>query len=140
MNSRLAIEWQPLNDTGILVLDEQHRGMVSIINSLAFSIKHHNVEFIINNTFIMVDSYIKMHFATEEELMRASGYSGLEDHKKIHGAFINESFSIANKSLRTHNIDIYMQFLKKWWMEHINGHDRLYIGSIKQYMAEYHAP
>lgn len=134
MNSPVLIQWQASHETGIPVIDEQHRGIVSIINSFNFSIRHHNVEFFINNTFIMIDSYTKIHFATEEEILRIAGYPDLENHKRIHESLIKESFSIASQSIRMYKPDIYLQFLKKWWVEHINNCDRMYIESVKTYI------
>lgn len=134
MNSPLLIQWDTSNETGIPVIDEQHRGIVSIINSFSFSIKHHNVEFFINNTTIMIDSYTKIHFATEEEILRLAKYDAIENHIKLHENLIAESFSIATKSFHMHNPDIYLQFLKKWWLEHINNCDRLYIDVVTKYI------
>lgn len=82
----------------------------------------------------MIDSYTKIHFATEEEILRIAGYPDLENHKRIHESLIKESFSIASQSIRMYKPDIYLQFLKKWWVEHINNCDRMYIESVKTYI------
>ncbi len=39
MSNDLYIIWHPDNDLGIPIIDEQHRGLVSAINSLHYFIK-----------------------------------------------------------------------------------------------------
>ena len=133
MNRPLLIEWTHDNEYGIPILDEQHRGIVSIINSFEFSILHQNTEFTINTTFNMMDSYTKLHFSTEETILRDAEYPGIKEHMNLHKSLIMESYSMANRSLRMYDPNIYLLFLKRWWMSHIMECDRVFVGHVKKH-------
>jgi hemerythrin len=136
MSDRLLISWGPDNEIGIPIIDEQHRGIVSLINTFEFSTQHdQQTEFYLNTIFTMMDGYTKLHFATEEEFLRLAGYAELEQHKESHAALIKKSFAVAGKSMRLRDPDIYLQFLKEWWMTHINHCDRLYASTLKKHFA-----
>ena len=139
----LLIVWTDINDTGIAIIDQQHRGIVSIINSLFFSIRHEQGNRILASSIDMIGQYTKIHFATEEKILRMSNYPAFDSHKKLHDNLISRSLTTGNESRRYHDPLIYLDFLKKWWIEHINGQDRLYVEHLRNYMAaahEIHAP
>jgi len=127
MSHSLLIHWEPSSETGIPIIDEQHRGIVSIINSFGFAIQRdRKTEFFLNTIFTMIDCYTKLHFATEEEFMRSAGYPEIEDHQRQHAELIKKSFSVASQSIRLRDPEMYLQFLRKWWVTHINTIDRRY--------------
>ena len=136
MNCQLAIQWTDANNTGIPIIDDQHRGVVSVINSLGLFIRQDKGEYFLNTTFMMMDSYTKLHFATEEELLRAAGYKYFDEHRRMHEDLIRESFAVANKSIRLRDPRIYFFFLKQWWVEHINKCDHMYMDCVKAYLAK----
>lgn len=62
-------------------------------------------------------------------MMRRAGYDGLEAHKKLHSALIEE-LSILQKALVLKNStkdsrDI-IDFLVSWFLHHTTGEDRLF--------------
>ena len=133
MNNSLLISWSPANETGIPIIDEQHRGIVGIINSFAFAIQHgREEEFYLNTIFTMMDCYTKLHFATEEEFLRLAGYPEIESHQKLHTDLIHQSFVIASKSIRLRDPEMYLQFLREWWMTHINQRDQMYAPFVRE--------
>lgn len=135
MNGPLLIQWTHENNLGIPIIDDQHRGIVSVINSLGLFIRHHKNDFFLATAANMMDSYTKLHFATEEELLVTAGYSRLNEHKQLHADLIRESFSLANESMRLKEPTLYLRFLKEWWMNHINMCDRSYADEVKAYLA-----
>lgn len=135
MNVSLLIQWNDVNTLGIPILDEQHRGIVSVINTLDIFIRQNKAEFFLGTLFTMMDCYTKVHFATEEELLRLAGYPLLDCHRKLHGDLIRESFSLANQSLRLGEPKVYLHFLKNWWVNHINQCDREYVPIVREYLA-----
>ena len=136
MDHALLIVWDSSNEVGIPIIDEQHRGMVSLINSFGLAIQHgHQTEFYLNTIFAMIDGYTKLHFTTEEEILRIAGYDDLEQHKELHTTLIKKSFSIAHQSLRLRDPEIYLRFLQEWWMTHIKTCDRQYMPIAQKYLA-----
>lgn len=135
MNNPLFIPWLDEYNLGIPIIDDQHHGIISIINTLYLFVRHQKAEFFLSTAASMMDNYTKLHFATEEELLLAAQYPQLDDYKKLHSEFIRESFSTVNKSIRLLNPDLYLEFLKEWWVGHVGERDRLYADSVKIYLA-----
>ncbi|MDR3089180.1 MAG: hemerythrin family protein [Desulfobulbaceae bacterium] len=135
MNCALLIEWTDVNSLGIPIIDDQHRGIVSVINSLAFFVHQNKGEYFLNTAFAMMDSYTKLHFSTEEELLRAAAYPNFSNHQRLHANLIRESFFKASEAIRLHDSGIYLDFLKSWWIAHINKQDRMYAEIVQGYIG-----
>lgn len=132
----LLIVWTDINDTGIPIIDQQHYGIVSIINSLFFFIQHKQGNDILTPTTIMIEQYTKIHFATEEKLLKDTGYLDFDRHKKMHDSLIEQSLRIAGESKLGKDPFNYLVFLKNWWTAHINKQDRLFIDHLRSHMKE----
>jgi len=132
-----SIRWTPAFKLGIPILDEHHRGIVSLINALDFAVRRdENAEFFVNTIFNLADYYAKLHFATEESLMKYAGYPDLENHKKEHADMVKESFALATQSIRVRNPYIYLKFLHEWWINHIRTCDLPYGPFVRQHTAQ----
>ncbi len=132
----LFIKWDEKHNIGIPLLDEQHRGIASIINSLYYLMNlgadNNNMRLSILNT---IKEYAHIHFITEEELLESSGYPDLKAHKELHGKLIAEMERMGRTAER-HDFTAVegrplLNFLKNWWIKHINEEDRLYMSYLK---------
>ena len=76
----------------------------------------------------MAYQYSKVHFRVEEDALMRAGYPGFAEHKKYHDAFIEALYKHVNEVKRTQRKDPQklLNFLKAWWIEHINNEDRAY--------------
>ena len=90
----LYIKWEKRFELGIPVLDKHHKMLVSLCNELYFSIMEHrsagankNWQLIMSQIIRKTVEYIKLHFADEEKIMEAVGYSETEEHKARHRDF-----------------------------------------------------
>ena len=136
MQQHLFIIWQEKNNTGIALIDEQHRGIVSIINSLYFL----TTKGMCNDTLCSFVSdtmkdYSRIHFITEERFLQEAGYPGLEEHIEIHKRLARETERMEQEALREKDIKPFLNFLKKWWLQHINEEDMLYVPWLREYLA-----
>jgi len=136
MQQPLFIKWQEKNDTGIILIDEQHRGIVSIINSLYFL----TAKGMCNDTlcsFISdtMKNYSRIHFITEERFLQEAGYPDFEEHKELHRKLTQETERMEQAALKKNDILPFLDFLKKWWLEHINEKDMLYAPHLREYFA-----
>ena len=122
----LFIVWSDIHDTGINIIDEQHRGIVGTINSLFYFINNSHGDVAVMPTLAMIEHYTQVHFLSEEELMAQSGYPGQDEHKQLHQNLVLEMNRIKPHS-RDYNgpVDL-LQFLKIWWTNHINKIDHSY--------------
>ena len=124
----LYITWHAHNETGIRLIDEQHRGIVSIINTFYYMMGKH-----MDNTMMYscisdtLRNYSRTHFITEEAFMKVSDYPGLEQHIEMHRNLISEIEEIELQGIANHDARPLLEFLKRWWIEHINEKDKLYI-------------
>jgi len=134
MYNQLFIKWQEKNNTGIAIIDEQHRGILSLINSL-----HHLTEkgccddalcSFISDT---LKNYSRIHFFTEERFLQAAGYPGLEEHKEMHRKLSQETERIGLATITEHDTRPLLNLLKKWWTEHINEQDMLFVPFLYGY-------
>lgn len=132
----LLIVWTDINQTGVPIIDQQHYGIVGIINSLFFFIRHKQGNKVLIPTITMIEQYTKIHFATEEKLLKKVGYPDFDEHKKLHDELIDQSLKIANQYKLNKDPSNYLMFLKDWWTDHINKHDRLYIDHLRSHMMD----
>jgi len=120
------IVWKPEYDLGIHIIDEQHRGIVTIINSLHYGAQSGHIKSIYSATIGMLRSYADIHFQTEEHFLEAIEFPGIADHRLLH----QEYTSILSGIDREHSVDKdphqLMDFLKKWWLGHICEEDMLF--------------
>ena len=108
---RKRIDWSDKYSVGIESIDEQHKKLINLINTLQ----------------TIVD-YTKTHFIYEEWLMREYGYPDFEAHKAQHQKMIdkvNDLLAAYEKNPESAMKDA-LDFLKQWLIRHINGTDKQY--------------
>ena len=123
LEHNVFIVWRPEYDLGIMILDDQHRGIVSIINSYFFGTKCDSIKNLSQPTIAMLASYARIHFQTEEYFLEAINYPGLNSHRALHHAYTSKLAEIERLSKLDKDPYILMNFLKAWWLDHICGAD-----------------
>ena len=78
--------WQDDMDTGIDIIDGQHRRIVEMINHLHVTQKSME-RFAVGEVIDELVDYTLSHFAFEEELMEEAGYPFSAAHKRVHEVF-----------------------------------------------------
>ncbi|HMK66285.1 MAG TPA: hemerythrin family protein [Thermodesulfobacteriota bacterium] len=126
----LYIIWSDRNQTGIPIIDEQHRGIVSTINSLHYFVQKGRGEDVIAPTLIMLKQYTNIHFSTEEDLVSKSEFPNKESHFSLHETFKNEIDYIYKDKNIFDKSDVILKFLKDWWLNHINVEDKKYVSFL----------
>ena len=124
------IKWQPEYELGIPIIDEQHRGIVSVINSLYYSMQNKHIKGVLEPTINMLQSYTQIHFQTEEGFLAISNYPDTQKHILLHQQLVSRLAEISRKSMVDKDPYHLMDFLKKWWIDHICKVDFLYRDSI----------
>ncbi len=126
------IEWTAALETGIKVIDEEHKELVSMINDLhsAGASKAGAEE--TRRIVYELDRYVKTHFVVEEEIMRTAGYDKYLDHKALHDEF-RARVSRLKQDAEAGELEMMgaiTQFLKRWFTQHILYVDRDYIETV----------
>jgi len=129
MNEKIV--WNKSFETGIDEVDAQHQRLVEIINSLAEGIGHASMKDL-QGILSDLKEYAQYHFRTEEGIMEASAYPGLEDHKAEHSTFVDQillfdlDVILASEGLAW---DMF-HFLRGWLTNHILVVDRQFSTSL----------
>jgi hemerythrin-like metal-binding protein len=130
MKNVLYIVWQSSNETGIPIIDEQHRGILSTINSLYYFLQHGDAQVAFEPTMDVLHQYTKLHFMTEEALMREAGYRAIDEHIILHKQFMDHIRIMAKSRADPDQVVDLLKFLKEWWQRHINREDRDYVPTV----------
>ena len=137
MQKMTFIKWHEYNETGIIIIDEQHKGIVSIINTLFYlmSIGYDNGLHL--RVINAIKNYSSIHFITEENLLETSEFKDTEEHKEQHRKLIHDLEQIERNEIKVHEVNVLLDFLKKWWIEHINEQDQLYAQHLRESVGAY---
>ena len=130
------IQWNKSLETGIELIDEQHKRIVDYINDLRVAQTKGDRNAVAKTIDDVID-YTQSHFGFEEVLLADAEYPLLNAHKKVHELFIRR---VSDLSLRfkngEDNIAVEMhQLLGRWLINHIQKDDRHYVDSVKAKMV-----
>lgn len=126
LNDPLYIVWTDKNNLNIPIIDEQHKGIVSIINSLHYFIKQGMGFQALLPTIIMMEQYSIIHFEAEQMLLKKYEYPDYDHHFMLHAQLKENLKAIKAQTLMKKDTDAVINFLKNWWIHHINVEDRKY--------------
>ena len=128
------IIWGEDFSVGVRVLDEQHKQIVTMVNTL---IEMSNAKIgseIISDTLTKMTLYAINHFSKEEEYMLEYNYPEYSIQKKQHSEFKRKTVDFCMETMahkETVPAEIFM-YLKSWWTNHILKEDMKY----KKYFNE----
>ncbi|TAH43452.1 MAG: bacteriohemerythrin [Betaproteobacteria bacterium] len=130
----MPIHWKPELDTGIDVIDQQHRRIVDYINVLETA-NDADDRTAIGRTLGELVEYTMSHFAFEESLQEEAGYAFCKAHKRVHELFVRR----VNEYVERHRLgdDIGHELhalLVTWLLNHIKRDDADYVGAVKANM------
>jgi hemerythrin-like metal-binding protein len=63
--------------------------------------------------------------------MKRAGYPHLDEHLLAHKNLLDKTKDVSRQSLSDGNELIILDFLKEWWLNHINRTDREYASQVK---------
>lgn len=136
MNS-LYIIWSDIHTTDITIIDEQHRCLVGIINTLFYFKHDHRAPEVVTPIVSMLEKYTQIHFRTEEDILQQAEYPHIKEHKKLHDDFRARLRILSLKSRQTLEPDELLSYLKDWWRNHTNGADRAFSSYMRNYLRNF---
>jgi hemerythrin len=131
LNHNILIVWEPAYNLGIPIVDEQHRGIVSTINSLCYGIQNKHGNEILRPVIGMVSEYTRIHFEIEEDFLKKCGYPNLENHRILHKELTSALSHTSKDSIWNKDPQEFLNFLKDWWINHICKEDRVFSQYVK---------
>lgn len=132
--------WSADLDTGIDVIDKQHRRIVDYINELHDARTSGHQKEDIGKVIDELVDYTLSHFAFEESLQEEAHYPFLKAHKKVHDLFVKrvgeyqERFKLGDDVSEELN-----NLLVTWLFNHIKRDDADYVASVKNNLQQQEA-
>jgi hemerythrin len=128
-------EWNSSFETGINVIDEQHKELFSKIDGITLAIYEGQGKKKVGELIDFLDVYIANHFKTEEKLLYDNYYPDFAKHTVYHAEF-TKSFKQYNEDFHKNGPDNYLAIrmekdIRNWWENHILKTDMLYVPFIK---------
>ena len=137
-NSEL-ISWSDRLSCGIDLIDEQHKGLVALVNEMYNHVTGNEIQEYeyFNKVIQEAINYAKTHFATEEKLMLEAKLPGYAKHKRAHGLFILTVIDNIDhyKTGKRFNLFSFTKFLKDWVLSHIALVDKQCFANLKTLTA-----
>jgi hemerythrin-like metal-binding protein len=125
--SKLA--WKDSYSVGVAELDEQHRELLKLLNTLIEQPAGHAHERSFFTTLNALVLYAEKHFATEESYMARCEYPDLKNHQEEHVTFTASVFALRERLERRERDmqSTLVNFVKDWYISHVLGTDRGYV-------------
>lgn len=123
----MFLNWENIYSVNVKEIDDQHKKLFSLINEVHSLEEKNNLE--IKKIIKEMIEYSVYHFDTEEKYFEKYGYPFEEEHEKMHEMYkdaikkIEENFD--NQSTKENILNI-SNFLKNWWLNHIQKEDIKY--------------
>jgi len=120
--------WNKQFETGVSVIDRQHKRLVSILNQLAYFLGHNAQEVDLNRVFDELAAYADYHFKSEEVIWERylKDDPSFEDHLKTHASFMNKVTLLKQDEGRLPIDEVIgniLKFLSSWLAIHILSTD-----------------
>lgn len=121
-------DWRDDYSVGIKKIDEQHKKLVGHLNELYDSMKGGKGKETLGAVMKGLVEYTKIHFITEESLLKLYKYPEFESHKKKHEKMTDHVLQLNRKydSGEISNPIQITNFLKDWLAKHILETDKSY--------------
>ena len=131
----MPISWTADLDTGIPIIDQQHRRIVDFINHLEVAKNAGDKVAVKQIVYDCVD-YTLSHFAFEESLQEEAGYAYCKPHKKVHELFARKVSEYQERmDLGDDVAEELHATLARWLVNHIKRDDADYVESVRASMA-----
>ena len=122
---------------GLPELDDDHRGLIAILNQLAKDRGDADRAAAVRQCIVALRRYAEAHFAREESVLSACGYRAIEQHKEEHEDFIQKIKEVGRKidedpdGASEQVSQALLNFLKDWLNHHILIEDMAYRPTIQ---------
>lgn len=126
--NRPIMRWTDSLSVGITSIDNQHKKLIDLINTLFVEMNSGNSKQAVSSALGKLIEYTGSHFGFEEDLFAKHGYPEKDAHMAIHKKLVAQVVDF-QKQFDTGEADVsieLMEFLKDWLIKHIKGTDTKY--------------
>lgn len=132
--SRNQFVWQERFNTGVDVIDREHRKLFSIMNKLfAYDDNDEKSRWAYQEGIKYFKEHAMKHFAEEEVYMASIGYEGYDVHRRIHDTFRKKTLPEIEKELAesyysAESVKHFLGVCAGWLIGHTLTEDRAIVG------------
>lgn len=120
--------WNNRFETGITVIDTQHKALFEAVNRLADSFKAGTSKQAVKDSMDFLVKYTVEHFQTEEKFMKDMGYPKLTSHMAEHAQLVAKATELQGRLNDGKPVTMEVSsFLADWLKHHINEVDMGYV-------------
>ena len=127
-----SIRWSGKMSVGVPELDDDHKGLLVVINELEVHANEEADEEVVRRSLNWLLRYAQTHFAREQAVMTCCNYPMLSEHIDEHRDFVNRmrgsiaAFDANPDDAAAEIRDTLISYLEKWWRHHILSEDMKY--------------
>jgi hemerythrin-like metal-binding protein len=135
MEAQEYVLWRDYYESGIPLIDHQHRTLFKLTNELYIACSSGPAvgrECFLDLIHDFVD-YVTSHFSFEQELMESTNYPRVAEHKQQHDDFAKKVLQSAT-DLQHGKPSValdFLHYLREWILSHIAIDDMDYVSHIK---------
>lgn len=131
----MAIEWKTNLETGLKVIDDQHKELFRRFNKLLEACNAGQGRDEVLKVLLFLNDYIRSHFSEEEELQQKFGYPGYPEHRVLHTNFIKTVVDL-EKQFKDEGANLSLviqtnQMMVNWLTQHIGKVDRAFAEFVR---------
>jgi hemerythrin len=120
--------WSSRFETGIAIIDTQHKALFDAINKLSESFKNGTSGKQSKESLDFLVKYTVEHFQTEEKFMKEIAYPKLTSHMAEHLQLVRKAEAIQAKLNEGKTVTMEVTvFISDWLKHHINENDMDYV-------------
>lgn len=109
-------------------MDDQHGILMDTMNELRDDLMRGCSKDQLGESLERLVDFTRKHFASEEHLLQTHNYPGLLEHRAAHQRLMSEIRKTVRTAEHCDTLHVHplMEFLRSWYMEHIELLDRQY--------------
>jgi hemerythrin len=129
-----CFEWDPSLETGNTDIDDQHRGIFLLANTLHDLVVSNRVDMdAATNAIYCLTDYVTQHFADEEDLMASWGFPELGLHRVSHERLTMHTVKLTARFMDGEALQAaeLAEFVATWLREHIRKEDMAFVAFLR---------
>lgn len=122
------IKWRSSYETSIPSMDEQHRKLIDLINTMYRVMRKDEGPEQIDTVLKEMSEYASGHLRDEEALLQENGYTDFDSHLALHKEYLTKMEELREEwdKDKTSGAQNIYTFLRQWWLGHIVEEDQKY--------------
>lgn len=138
----MGFAWREQLSVGNDVIDSDHKYLVDLINQVETVLRSKNST-ALSEVLDNLSKYALLHFAREEEIAQAAGYTGVSQLHHSHQELtrqldeIKEEMILSQMDPPSAAVEHFVSFLRRWLVEHVIKEDLLMKNTLKRFSPRF---